>query len=308
MHFARGSASMNMTVKGVIAAVLSNILFALLFFYGTILAPMNGTDIFAWRMITMLPVFILLLSIQKGGLKRAYSYLERLKRKNKYWYLIFAIPTPILAWQLWIFMWGPLNGYGISISVGYFIFPLALMAGGMMIFKERLDKIQWIAVALAFFGVALEVILSGTFSWVVFIIFSTYPIYFLIRRYYGVPALVGLTIDLLIIAPFALIYVLFFSESLAMILNNPWLILGIILLGLNAGFAMQLNMLSNEWLPVYMFSILGYVEPALLFLIAVLFLHEPISWNALISYSFIWIGIVIMLWHSLKHPQQSHLH
>ena len=45
------SEAMPQTAKGVLAAVASNVLFAMLFLYSSWMKPMNGTDVFAWRII-----------------------------------------------------------------------------------------------------------------------------------------------------------------------------------------------------------------------------------------------------------------
>ena len=40
--------------RGVWAAIGSNVLFAALFLYSSWMQPMNGTEVFAWRMVAML--------------------------------------------------------------------------------------------------------------------------------------------------------------------------------------------------------------------------------------------------------------
>ena len=47
-----------------------------------------------------------------------------------------------IASQLWLFVWGPVNGEGVNIAMGYFLFPLAMMLGGRIWFKERLNRLQ----------------------------------------------------------------------------------------------------------------------------------------------------------------------
>ena len=57
------SETMPQTAKGVLAAVASNVLFAMLFLYSSWMKPMNGTDVFAWRMVGMLFALFALASL-----------------------------------------------------------------------------------------------------------------------------------------------------------------------------------------------------------------------------------------------------
>lgn len=287
---------MSLTAKGILAALVSNILFAMLFFYGTLLSPMAGTDIFAWRMVGMCIVMAITLTSFSMWKKIGAFALETGTNWRR-WALI-VLPTPIAAGQLWLFMWAPLNGRGVDVAIGYFLFPLAMMLGGMLFFGEKLARKQQIAVALAVIGVALEIRRTGTFSAATVFVFATYPVYYLLRRWQRVPVLVGLFIDFVIILPFVLMYIACFSDSPAMMRADAGLWVWVLVLGAHAVLAMLLNLLANAWLPVVLFGILSYLEPALLFLISILFLGEPLEWASLVSYAFIWAAIVVMMRHS----------
>lgn len=287
---------MSVTAKGILAALLSNILFSLLYLYGKLMHPLVGTDVFAWRMVGMFSALLLVLTAFSAW-EKVRIFVQNTGKKPRRW-LMIILPAPITAFQMWLFMWAPLNHKGIDVAIGYFLFPLAMMLGGVIVFGERLARRQQIAVALAATGVALEIWRTGTFSWATVAVFATYPIYYLMRRWQRVPALVGLFIDFALITPFALIYILFFSDSSAVMQEKPVLWLWVIVLGLHGMIAMQLNLAANGLLPVLLFGMLSYLEPALLFIIAVTVLGEPLSWSTVTSYAFIWAAIMVMLWHN----------
>ena len=205
-----------------------------------------------------------------------------------------------LASQLWLFMWAPVNGEGINVAMGYFLFPLMMVLLGSVWFKEQLAPLQWLAVALACAGVAHELWRNGTFSWVTVWVFGSYPLYYLMRRAQGVPALTGLFFDLLLIAPLALLYLLWQADSLALIAGQPWLIGFIVLLGLNSALAMQLNLQASQMLPFSLFGMLSYLEPILLFALSLILLNEQTPQGAFISYGLIWLGLALMVWHGMR--------
>lgn len=96
-----------------------------------------------------------------------------------------------------------------------------------------------------------------------------------------------------------LVYIVFFSDSPGMIAAQPGLIAFIVLIGINSALAMYLNLQANNMLPMAVFGMLSYLEPILLFVIAVLWLDEPLENSALAGYGLIWLGLSVMIANSL---------
>lgn len=288
---------------GILAALASNLLFSLLFFYGKLLSPMSSVDIFAWRILASLPAICLLITFNRSW-HHVWRFFYAVGKNWRRWLLILA-PTPIMAGQLCLFMWAPMHGKGIDVAIGYFLFPLAMALGGVLLFHERLTGTQKLAISLAALGVALEIAKTGRFSWVSVAIFTTFPIYYLLRRYLGVPSLIGLFIDMSVLFPFMVVYLFCFSPSIETIRAEAHLMFWIIVLGAHSAVAMQLNLSANHYLPVILFSILSYLEPALLFMISILFLGEALNLSSLLSYGLIWAGIILVIRDNLARLRQE---
>ena len=301
MRFLQGCLNMTDFSKGLVAALASNLLFSMLFLYGTWMYPMTGTEVFAWRMVAMLAAICVLMGMSDGW-KAVGQFVCETGRDWKRWFWIM-LPTPVFASQLWLFVWSPVNGEGVNVAMGYFLFPLAMLACGRIWFKETLNRLQTVAVVSACLGVAWELVRSGAFSWATVWVFGTYPIYYLVRRKLGVPALIGLTFDLLVIAPCALFYILTQTDTINLIASTPKLIGFIVLLGINSAVALHLNLKASQLLPIAVFGMLSYLEPVLLFIISIAWLGEPLESGALISYGFIWLGLSLMMvngWLAMK--------
>ncbi len=280
--------------KGILAALGSNILFGVLYIYSDWLKPLNGTEVFAWRMVMMLFGLMVLMFLLQGW-RDLFQFCRGLGKDIKRW-AMFVLPTSIVASQLWLFMWGPVNGYGVDVAMGYFLFPLMMVLAGRVILNERLTPLQTAAVTMALIAVGNEFFRTHTFSWVTAWIFGTYPIYYLMRRILQVPALAGLTLDLTIIFPFALFY-LYLQDFNSAILQVAPLKFGflLIMLGVISAAAMYLNLLGMRLLPVTIFGMLSYLEPTILFALAVLVLKEPLQMEAALTYGCIAVALVLML-------------
>lgn len=284
---------MNTIKKGLIAGVVSNILFAVLYLYGGWMQPMSGTNVFAWRMVAMLGVLCLILWLGNG--RHEVFRFARETGKNRRRWLLLILPTPVLASQLWLFMWGPLNGYGMDVAVGYFLFPLMMVLCGRVFLNEEVSRLQWLAVAAAGCGVLYEIWHTHAFSWVTLWVFGSYPVYYLLRRHLNVPELAGLLVDLSVIAPVAVFY-LFYTGGMDVWLepSKQWLLIP--MLGVVSAAAMLLNLQSNRLLPVTLFGMLSYLEPILLFVLAATLLGEQVSADSVVTYGFIWLGLGLSMY------------
>lgn len=288
---------------GIAAVVASNLLFGLIYLYSSFMQPMQGTDVFAWRMVAMLVALTVLMSIN-GGWDKLRQFAARIgKRHAALNWLLLAASSAVVAGNFWIFTWAPVNGYGIDVAVGYFLLPLTTLLMGLAVFGERLNRLQKWAVACASVGVAHEVWAAQSLSWVTLFCCLSYPFYYGIRRHLQVPALIGLWLDLLLITPFAVAYLAFASDSFALMTGIWYMTPLLISLGLFSALAMVWMMYGARTLPFSLFSMLSYIEPILLFIIAIAFMNAPLTASAMWTYGFVWLGLMLMMgdgWRKLR--------
>lgn len=301
-----GSAQQRMLIMGVALAILSNLLFGVLYTYSSFLAPLSGTQVFIWRMLAMWAALIgyLLISGRFG------LHLNKLKalRTVKQWAWLL-LPTPIFLSQFWLFMWAPVNGQGVQKAMGYFLFPLMMVVFGCVLFGEKLSRLQWLAVAFAAVGVGSEIIRTQSVSWATLWVCGSYPIYYILRRLQGIGAVTGLLVDLTIFAPFALAYLWLFAPStLELVGGSEFFIMMLIGLGILSVLAMKTNVDASQMLPVNVYGMMSYIEPALLFILAITVLGNPFESAMIYSYGLIWLGIACLVLHGVRQLQRAHKH
>ncbi len=293
-----GTAQQRTLIMGVALAVLSNLLFGVLYAYSHFLAPLSGTQVFIWRMLAMWAALIGYLVISG----RLTAHIDKLKtlRSVKQWAWLL-LPTPIFLSQFWLFMWAPVNGQGVQTAMGYFLFPLMMVVFGCVLFGEKLSRLQWLAVGFAALGVGSEIVRTQSVSWATLWVCGSYPLYYIIRRLQKVDAVTGLLVDLTIFAPFALAYLFFIApSSLALVGGSGFFIVMLAGLGILSVLAMKTNVDASQMLPVNVYGMMSYIEPALLFILAVTVLGNPFESAMIYSYGFIWLGIVLLIVHGVR--------
>lgn len=299
-----GSKQQRTLIMGVMLAILSNLLFGVLYAYSSFLAPLSGTQVFIWRMLAMWAALIGYVLIS-GRLGLHIGELKALKTVKQWAWLL--LPTPIFLSQFWLFMWAPVNGQGVQTAMGYFLFPLMMVVFGCVFFGEKLSRLQWLAVAFAAVGVGSEIVRTQSVSWATLWVCGTYPIYYILRRLQGIGAVTGLLIDLTIFAPFALAYLFFIApSSLSLVGGSGFFIMMLIGLGILSVLAMKTNVDASQMLPMNVYGMMSYIEPALLFILAITVLGNPFESAMIYSYGLIWLGIVFLIAHGVRQLHRAH--
>lgn len=268
-------------------AIISNVLFGVLYIYGKWLAPLGGTSVFLWRMTMMWAGVIAVLCVSKKLIK-TIKELSAIQGKN---WLYLLLTTPIFASQLWLFMYAPLNGLGVQVSMGYFLFPLVMVVVGFFA-GDKLSRLQKLAVVLAVGGVVLEFFRLGEIGVATLWVCLTFPIYYVIRRRLGVSAWAGLLWDTTLIAPVCIAWLIFFDkEALWIGLSTGVMFAKVMGLGIISVLALQTNLEASRRLSHSIFGLLSYLEPALLFLAAITVLGGKFEFAMLGSFGLIWLAI-----------------
>lgn len=280
--------------QGVLLSVFSSTLFALLYYYVTILQPLGGDEVFAWRVILALPALALVIS-------RARRWPEVMAVGRRFctqWRFagLLVLSAALIGTQLWLFVWAPLHQKALDVSMGYFLLPLVMVVIGRLFYKERLSRMQTLAVAIAAVGVMHELITVSRFSWATALVMFGYPPYFMLRRYLRIGSFSTLWFDMALLTP-AAVYVLY-SQDLAVwhpFAVQPRLLLLVPIMGLISSVALVSYISASRMLPLGLFGILGYVEPILLFWVALLLLNEPMTAQAWFTYIPIWVAVGLIM-------------
>lgn len=284
--------------KGILSSVMASCLFAVMYFYTSLLTPLDGEEIFGWRTLLTLPCLTLFMLVSKDW-KRVGELLARVKRTPLL--LLGMLGTSwLMGVQLWLFLWAPLHGRSLEVSMGYFLLPLAMVLTGRLVYGERLSRLQKVAVACAALGVGHELHQNGSFAWETLLVTIGYPIYFVLRKRCRTDHLGGLWCDMCLLLPWALYFVIQGPLSPADLQAHPGLYALIPILGAISASALIAYVLASRLLPFSLFGLLSYVEPVLLVGVALL-LGETIGPDQWLTYLPIWAAVLVLVIEGFKH-------
>lgn len=296
---------MSVMFKGVVVSVLASVLFASLYYLSPFLAPLDGEQIFGWRVLVTLPFTTALLFALKE-VAAVRDLLARALAQPRFGMLL-VLSSALLGVQLWIFMWAPMNGRALPVSLGYFLLPLVMVVAGRVLFAERLTLGQSLATLLAAAGVAHEFWQAGGMSWETWVVALGYTVYFSLRRWLQTDTLAGHWIDMALLVPVAIAFTLRTPDSWPLVADHPTLWGLLPLLGIVSAVALALYMIASRWLPLGLFGLLSYVEPALLVVVAWL-LGESMEPQQQLSYALIFAAVGLLIGDGLRHSWRGRSH
>lgn len=280
------------TVLGITFNVIASLLFALMFAYTTLLHSLQGNEIYGWRILLTLPCLTLFIIVQ-GNWSQVITIYKRL-HNERYFFLTRFLSSFLIGIQLWLFMWAPSNGYGLDVSLGYFIMPITMVILGRIAFKDKMSRLQKLSCIFAILGIINMLVISKTLTWPTLLICLGYPVYFWLRQKTNTNNIGGVWFDMVFSLPISLFFILqggVFLGELGSIFDTLWLILG---LGLISALALGFQSLSAPHLNLSLFGLLVYVEPVLLLMVSILLGEtiKPAEWPTYIG---IWLAVCALV-------------
>lgn len=277
---------------GVAASVGASVLFGVLFLLPPMLAPLDGLEIVAWRVLATLPVLALLFGLTVG-LRDVARVLWRIRRRPVL-ALVLVVDAGLLSVQLWLFGWAPIAGHGLETATGYLLLPLAMVLVGVVLHGERLSRIRGAAVVAAAVGVVAALALGGAVGAATALVALGYPIYFDLRRRFALDGPGSTLLEQAVLVPVAAA-VLVGSGSAGTIDATAEHAPVLLLLGVVSGVALWMYLSASRLLPFGLFGLLTYVEPVLLVVVSTLLLGEAVGSGDALVYGPIAVALVLLV-------------
>jgi chloramphenicol-sensitive protein RarD len=235
-------------------------------------------------------IFLLILVACKRQLGQVGATL-----KNRQVLLTLCGSTLLIATNWLVFIYAVQHGEVLQSSLGYFITPLLSILLGFIFLHERLNPWQMFSVLLALAGVLNLTLLHGQFPWIALILATSFGLYGLLRKVAKVEAMIGLTVETLLLGPFALAYIVYLTtqQGSSFLTGTLRLDLLLPLSGVVTAIPLLLFVAAARRLQLATIGFLQYLTPSMHFLLAVGLYNERFSHGHLISFVFIWTGLAI---------------
>ncbi|AXK21986.1 EamA family transporter RarD [Serratia marcescens] len=277
------------TRQGIFFALAAYFMWGIAPAYFKLIQQVSADEILTHRIIWSFFFMLALISLGRNWPK------VRAACQNRKRLLLLAVTALLIGGNWLLFIWAVNNHHMLEASLGYFINPLVNVLLGMLFLGERFRRMQWVAVALAFTGVLVQLWQFGSLPIIGLGLAFSFAFYGLLRKKIAIDAQTGMLIETLWLLPVAAGYLFLFADSPTSHLSaNPW---SLNLLLVAAGIVTTVPLLcftaAATRLRLSTLGFFQYLGPTLMFLLAVTFYGETIGQDKLVTFGFIWAALIL---------------
>ncbi len=211
------------------------------------------------------------------------------QKKGMYLTLIGGVLLGI-NWFLFIYVVNQINVQ--SASFAYLICPIITTFLANIILKEKLQKIQWIAVLISFIGCLICFISNSNNLFFALIVALTYAFYLISQRtnsYFD--KLNVLTVQIVLIFILSLPY--YFIHGFSMPVNPSFYIYILAIATLFTLIPLYMNLYALKGASASNVGIMLYINPLIAFLLAIFYYKEQVNTLQFVSYFLILLSVFI---------------
>ncbi|WP_423724274.1 EamA family transporter RarD [Arthrobacter gengyunqii] len=298
-----GGRSENST--GILFGVGAYVLWGLLPLYFILLVPAGAVEIVASRIVFSLVFCAALLTALRSWKATATA------ARNPRLVATLSGAAVLIAVNWLTYAWAVLNEHAVEAALGYFINPLVSVLLGVVILKEKLRPLQWVAMAVGFVAVLVLTFAYGTVPWVALGLAFSFGLYGLVKKGVGgkVDAISSLTIETAALTPIAAGVLIWLSlNGTATILSNGtahfWLLAAS---GIITAVPLIFFGAAARRLPLSTVGMLQYLAPTLQFIIALAVFKETMPPERWVGFGLIWMALVILTADMMGGPRRNRL-
>ncbi|WP_454199103.1 EamA family transporter RarD [Nocardia sp. Marseille-Q1738] len=260
-------------------------------FFG-LLAFADASEVVAQRIVWTLVVVLAVLA--------ASGRLRELRGIGGRTWRLAAVASAAIALNWGVYVYGVTSGHIVECALGYFINPLVTVAFGVVIFRERLTRPQWAALALGAAAVAVLTVDYGRPPIIALTLACSFATYGLVKKVIPLDALRGIAAEGIVSAPFALAFAIGLAVTgRSEFASSPGHFALMMATGPVTLVPLLLFAVAAQRVALSTMGLLQYLTPALQMTWGVAVAHEPMPASRWAGFALIWAALAIFTTEAL---------
>jgi chloramphenicol-sensitive protein RarD len=288
------------SLRGFGFALTAYVLWGFLPIYMKALAHVPPSEVVAHRILWSIPIAGIVLLIQRrtADLRAALRSPRTLA--------LAGLTAAIISVNWGVYVWAIGSGHALDAALGYYINPLFSVFLGATLLGERLKPLQILAIVLAVAAVALLTWQAGRLPVVALILTLSWGAYAYCKRTLPIGPNQGFFLEVLLLAPFALAYVLWLSVTgSAHFPGSPADMTLLAGTGLVTAGPLMIYANGAKLLRLSTIGMMQYIAPTMIFLTAVYIFGEPFDRVKLYAFALIWLGLILFTASMLRQARAA---
>jgi len=283
--------------RGVVQGFCAYLLWGLFPLYFHALLPAGAWEILAHRILWTFVFCLLLLAI-----RRDWAWIRPLLGRRRFLGGI-AVAAVLIAVNWVLYVGAVVSGNVSEAALGYFLNPIVTVGLGVVVLRERLRPLQWVAVGIGVVAALYLSVGAGRIPWIALALAATFALYGLLKKRLGatLPALHGLAVETTVLLPVALGLVLWLGLTGTQTFTTEGLghTALLVLSGVVTAGPLLLFAASARRVPLVTVGLLQFVTPVMQLLCGVVLLGESMSPQRWAGFGIVWLALIVLTVDSL---------
>jgi chloramphenicol-sensitive protein RarD len=289
--------------RGLLFGIAAYLLWGAFPLYWPLLEPAGALEILAHRILwSAVTMSLLVLALRRRAQLRAVVADRRVLG-------LLSVAAAVITVNWATYIWGVNSGRVVETSLGYFINPLVTVLMGVVLLGERLRPLQWVAMGVA--GAAVGVLTwdYGRPPYIALVLAFSFGTYGLAKKTADVGAVESLTLETILLAPLALVFIGVLNLRGAADFGHHGVGHALLIMTTGVVTAVPLICFGAAATRVSMVTLglLQYLAPILQFGLGVLWLHEDMPAGRWVGFVLVWVALVLFTVEATHRHRQLRL-
>jgi chloramphenicol-sensitive protein RarD len=264
-----------------------------------LLKPAGALEVLAHRIVWTLVLMAGVLVVM-----RRLSDIRRIDRRT---WVLLVCASALVSGNWVIYVYAVNNGHVVDAALGYFINPLVSVLLGVVIFSERLNRAQSVAVVIAVSAVVLLAVELGEFPFTALGLALTFGLYGAVKKVVPTDPRVSVGLEAAIAAPFAIAYIaaIQLTGHGQFTTNGAGHVALMMLSGPITAIPLLMFAAAAQRLPLVTLGLLMYLTPAMQMTLGVVVGHEPMPPARWVGFALIWLALGIFSVDALRRARSG---
>jgi chloramphenicol-sensitive protein RarD len=255
-------------------------------------------EIVVWRVIFGFAFGLAVILISR----KFSEYLAVFKQPKQLLWISLAAVVIYINWQVYVY--AVADNHVLEASLGYFINPLVTIALATIFLKEKLNVLQWVAVALGGVAVLILTFNYGQPPIIALTLALSFGIYGLAKNRLGgkVSALNSFTVETTLLLPLGIVQLVVLAGMMQIQFGYAGLApsLGLAAYGVLTAIPLLLFGAAAKRVPLSYIGFMQYLTPTLQFLLGLLVFQEPMPAARWLGFAMVWFALSILSFDALR--------
>jgi chloramphenicol-sensitive protein RarD len=287
--------------SGLVAGLTAYLVWGALTLYWKQLTQFGAFELVGWRVMSAALIMSTILT-----LTRRWHHLRPVVRDRRLLRRV-AVAAALLTCNWCAYVYAVVHGHVIETALGYFMAPLGTITVGVVVFHERLHRLQQVAVGLGAASVVVLTVSYGRVPWVALILALSWSMYGGLKKGVPLTPLESMAAEAYVVLVPAIVVAIAFAGSADSIPSTAsgWQFVLIALTGVATVVPLMLFAWAAQRVPLTVLGPMQYLIPTINFLLGWLVYDEELPLWRVIGFALVWFGLVLVTIDTVRRGRRS---